>query len=510
MDNNFLTKHMKIQLSRVILKISKEYYFLGWDESQFKTVAIQEVKENAWRYQESSFSVNKFKCNFKDRLNCIIKKKIGLDNSNQTLLGYVNCCLERGNGKQGLSMLQVIHDLFLLIDYFPKGEFYDLLIQSNEQLGSVLNFIVDDNLKVIEQEGIDFLAKDPVSVILLEKYCKLKNVSVNEGKSMIEEFSFFQDDNFSGELLTNEAAYLIELGQIPVLSSEQVEELMIRIADEKKAQTDGKLTPSQKKMMEHNLKLVVFVAKYYTGMGLDFLELVQEGNFGLIKAIDKYDSSKGFRFSTYAIWWIRNSIRMAIINKGKVIRIPRYIYEEYLKYQSVQNRFESRLGRTPTVVELSLELNCSLEKVLYLQQLPMELFSLNFKVWDQEEVEFGDFIFSDTEVLDDFVVQSTLSDNMMLVLDGCNLSENERNVLDLFFGLKGNSCHTLEEIGEMYQVRRQRIHQIKNNALKKLRLYSETMKLVDYLDDPDRALANLEKVNSKYLSLRCNKKRDRR
>lgn len=267
--------------------------------------------------------------------------------------------------------------------------------------------------------------------------------------------------------------YLKEIGRVPLLSSDEEINLAIRIAD-------GDVAAKQR-LSEANLRLVVSIAKRYLGRGMQFLDLIQEGNLGLIKAVEKFDYTKGFKFSTYATWWIRQAITRAIADQARTIRIPVHMVETINKLVRVQRQLVQDLGRDPSPEEIAQEMNLDVEKVREIQKIAQEPVSLETPIGEEEDSHLGDFI-PDDEVLSpvDAATFTLLKEQLDTVLT--TLTEREKKVLTLRFGLEDGRARTLEEVGKEFDVTRERIRQIEAKALRKLRHPSRSKKLKDYLE----------------------------
>ena len=267
--------------------------------------------------------------------------------------------------------------------------------------------------------------------------------------------------------------YLKEIGRVPLLTSEEEIELAIRIADDDKK--------AKQRLAEANLRLVVSIAKRYVGRGMQFLDLIQEGNLGLIKAVDKFDYTKGFKFSTYATWWIRQAITRAIADQARTIRIPVHMVETINKVKKTSSQLLHKNGRDPSPEEIGEELNMSPDKVREILRLAQEPVSLETPIGEEEDSHLGDFI-PDDEALSpaDAASISLLKEQLAEVLK--TLTPREEKVLSLRFGLEDGHPRTLEEVGKEFNVTRERIRQIEAKALRKLRHPSRSKKLRDFLD----------------------------
>jgi len=267
--------------------------------------------------------------------------------------------------------------------------------------------------------------------------------------------------------------YLKEIGKVPLLTADEERELA-------QAMLDGD-EDAKNKLCEANLRLVVSIAKRYVGRGMHFLDLIQEGNLGLIKAVDKFDHSKGFKFSTYATWWIRQAITRAIADQARTIRIPVHMVETINKLIRIQRQLVQDLGREPEPEELAEKMEMSVEKVREIMKISQEPVSLEKPIGEEEDSHLGDFIPDDDAPSPaDQAAFTLLKEQLFEVLKG--LTPREEKVLRLRFGLDDGRARTLEEVGKEFNVTRERIRQIEAKALRKMRHPSRSKKLRDYLD----------------------------
>ncbi|MGL4850032.1 MAG: RNA polymerase sigma factor RpoD [Clostridium sp.] len=267
--------------------------------------------------------------------------------------------------------------------------------------------------------------------------------------------------------------YLKEIGKVPLLSSEEEIELARKIEEGSQY--------AKKKLAEANLRLVVSIAKRYVGRGMLFLDLIQEGNLGLIKAVEKFDYRKGYKFSTYATWWIRQAITRAIADQARTIRIPVHMVETINKLIRVQRQLLQELGRDPFPEEISKVMELPVEKVREIQKIAQEPVSLETPIGEEEDSHLGDFIpDDDAPAPAEAAAFTMLKEQLINVLD--TLTPREEKVLRLRFGLDDGRARTLEEVGKEFNVTRERIRQIEAKALRKLRHPSRSKKLKDYLD----------------------------
>ena len=270
--------------------------------------------------------------------------------------------------------------------------------------------------------------------------------------------------------------HLREIGKIPLLSAEEELELAKRVKEGDKKAKD--------KMAEANMRLVVSIAKRYSGRGLDFLDLIQEGHTDLLRAVEKFDPDKGFKFSTYATWWIRQAITRAIADQARTIRIPVHMVETINKLLRTQRRMTQELNREPTIEELSKELDMEPEKIEYVIKIKQDISSLDASVGrdgEDDESALQDFIVDeDTVSPEDSATSQLLKEQVQDMLS--SLSDREQKIVRMRFGLDNGKNHTLEEVGQEFAVTRERIRQIEAKALAKLRKHKDAKKLYEYLD----------------------------
>lgn len=352
-----------------------------------------------------------------------------------------------GKKKKSVLEIQEINDYFHDIDL------------DAEQMEKVFEYLESQNIDVLRINSDDDDIDD--SDIMLS----------DEDEVDMEKIDLSVPDGISIEDPVR--MYLKEIGKVPLLSAEEEVELARRMAD---GDEDAK-----KRLAEANLRLVVSIAKRYVGRGMLFLDLIQEGNLGLIKAVEKFDYHKGFKFSTYATWWIRQAITRAIADQARTIRIPVHMVETINKLIRVSRQLLQELGREPTPEEIAEELDMPVERVREILKISQEPVSLETPIGEEEDSHLGDFIQDDNvPVPADAATFTLLKEQLEEVLG--TLTEREQKVLILRFGLEDGRARTLEEVGKEFNVTRERIRQIEAKALRKLRHPSRSRKLKDYLE----------------------------
>ena len=343
------------------------------------------------------------------------------------------------------------------------------LITLGKKKGSITYEELAEKLKGLE---LDADSLDDLYNTLSENHIKV----VSENEEDDEDPSTTSNELLTKDLTINDPVrmYLKEIGQIKLLTTEEELELADRIA-----QGDEQ---AKAILAEANLRLVVSIAKRYVGRGMLFLDLIQEGNIGLMKAVEKFDVTKGYKFSTYATWWIRQAITRAIADQARTIRVPVHMVETINKMSRVERQLTLELNREPTEEELAKKMGTSVEKIRDIYKISQEPVSLEIPIGEEDDSHLGDFIPDETNMSpEDFAVNELLKDEISEVL--LTLTEREEKVIRLRFGLEDGRPRTLEEVGQLFGVTRERIRQIEAKALRKLRHPSRSRKLKDYLGD---------------------------
>ena len=365
----------------------------------------------------------------------------------------MNCLLERAKKQKNVVELQEIKEVF------QKGSL------TPAQLEGIVSYLEERKIDVLTMSEIDSDEIEQSDVFPEEVEKEYEGNREDEPEILHSERGGAEDPV---------RMYLKEIGRIPLLSSEEEIELAKRMemGDEE----------AKKKLSEANLRLTVSIAKRYSGRGMQFLDLIQEGNLGLIKAVEKFDYRKGYKFSTYATWWIRQSITRAIADQARTIRIPVHMVETMNRVNRTSRRLLQEYGREPTPEEIAVTMNLPVERILEVSKISQEPVSLETPIGEEEDSHLGDFIQDEhVPVPSEEAAHTLLREQLEEVMD--TLSDREQKVLALRFGLEDGKPHTLEEVGRDFQVTRERIRQIEAKALRKLRHPTRSRKLRDFLGE---------------------------
>lgn len=384
--------------------------------------------------------------------------------------------------------LKTIEKIFKKLNYIPNPDITIKLIDENLLLSETIKIIVNNDLDIITKGEINKIFDNDTIILIIESYCMMNNIKIQEYE---EDNKEFEENiiNYEGENIDIVKLYLNEISRRKLLTLDEEIKLTKRIKDGDEE--------AKKIFIESNLRLVVSVARKHLNQGLSFLDLIQEGNIGLMKAVDKFDSSKGYRFSTYATWWIRQGITRAISNKSRNVRIPVYLHRRINKFNKAAKELEMKYGREAKIEEIANELKISVKYAQEIYQYKNDSISINLLVGDDKDNELGNIISSKNIGPDEQAMTDLMKFQVKQLLEKCNLKPIEKEVILLRFGFNDTPM-TLGEIGNIYNISRQRVSQIEASALMKLRKYKNITDFAGYMENPKEAINNIEIYRKEY------------
>lgn len=378
-----------------------------------------------------------------------------INNSNtsyQLIDNYINYHFnEEISSIIALNYFSKLNTFFEKNNYMPNQDIIIKLIDNNSIFYKMIVEVINQNNTI--SELLKSIDSNDLLVNAIETFCMLKNISIVEDKEKIDHETF-SDDNVS--------TYINEISKIPLLTFDEEKELAYKI---KQGDKDAK-----EKFIESNLRLVLKIAYWYSNRGLSLLDLIQEGNIGLIKAVNKFDVEKGYKFSTFATYWVRQAMQRALANKSRNIRIPAYLYDKLYVYKYTMNNLSDKLNRQPTTEEIAQEMNITVEQVIAISKISMDTISTNIVVGDKEENELGNLISSDEDSIEEKLDKEELNKYLEYILN-CKLKEREREIIKYRFGFYDEKIMTLDELGKKYNITREAIRQIEKRVLRKIRIY---------------------------------------
>ncbi len=484
--NKKSTKNVYKEFNSIINSVIKHYNYLYLGTDEISDIIIN-VIENTKKTYTGKMSYEKYlTIELKKYFNKMIKDLVSdKEKKIELLCNFINKRISKSKDvKENLEELIEFDKFLLETEIVIEPEDLVVLLEKNRTLSDILDSIFNKYKKYITKGKIEEIFSNQRIIAIIENYCVIKNIEISEDESTDIYKNYSSSDSVR--------EYLNEIGRIELLTPEEEKELTINAKEGNKY--------ARERIIEGNLRLVASVAKRYLGRGLPFLDLIQEGNIGLMKAIDKFEPSYGFRFSTYATWWIRQAITRALASSSRNIRIPVHMAEKVRKYKTKQMELASMLGREPTIEEMMEELNLSRDNVIELHNLANDTISLNSKIdVTEDESELIEFIPSEEETPEELFEKKDLRKLLMQLLNTANYKERDREVLLYRFGLKTGVPMTLNEVGEKFNITRERVRQIEARALKIIRYRKDTLGLLSYSDSPNESQANIGKYKSNYV-----------
>lgn len=464
----------------ILEKIYDKYKYLNLSFEEFNNISMIEINNITKKFGSADLYLKYVKECLNNKFDKLVQEK--LNNTNESIIilnNYIDIYLkETDKYEKAISYLKKLNLFFATYDFTPNPDLIIQLVSKNTIIKKILSVIVEENITLIKNRKLNGRFDDNI-IFFIETYCMLNDIVIPD-----EEFDVNDFNLSNSNAVDSVKMYLSEIGRTPLLKSEEEKQLFLKILD-----GDEK---AKKLFVESNLRLVVSVAKRYQNNGLDLLDLIQEGNIGLMKAVERFDITKGYKFSTYATWWINQSIRIAVVSKSRSIRIPTHLSEKIAKYKRVKYYLENKLNREPTRNELAEEMNISVEDIVKLQTLQTDVISFNMHVGEDDETELGDLIVADEPLLEETVNSNLLSEEIVKVFEDLNLTPKEIGVIKMRFGLDNGISMTLEEVGKYYGITRERVRQIEAKTLRKIRKSRHVKRLAAYAQKPDEALKHLK------------------
>ena len=498
-NENINIEQLQEILEPVIEMLKEKYDYANISEILFEQIVKDSIEKgyNQIKDNQAANVLLVIERQIKDNINNYIKECLNDENLGIKLFNrYCRKNINFGETHDSkIKSLKEIANFFKDLDYFPSLNFYSKILEENTFINSTIKDIVSNNISLIKKGEFDSISDDNIIISFIESYCLKNNIETEENYKELYRATP-TDEEYDVDTITY---YLNSLPD--TLTKEEEQELAYRILEGDKKAKDI--------FSQRNLRLVVSIAKKFIGRGVDFEDLIQDGNIGLMKAIDKFDVTKGYKFSTYATWWIRQEINRAIIKNHNNIGVPVYFYERNIKrYLQALENLKIKLKRTPSFKEISEESGMSLDAVKELYLFQAGTVSINTYIKNEETLELLETIPSNTP--EDIILTNSFHNQLKETLKKADLTEREMNILELRFGLNNNLEKTLREIGKQYGITRQRVRQLEQIAIWKIRSSIDTKELTVYANNTSIALENLEVSRKEYMTKKLKKKKSKK
>ncbi len=466
--------------------IYRDYGFIGIPLDEFNSLYNRVLKD--YEKSQSNKSAEDFVL---QRLRMFFEEKIKhqfttFEGSLNIINNFIKNRLISPNNYDGaIKQIKKLLDFLGKYDYIPNPDLVIELFNRNPVFNSIIEKIYSNYKSIIKKGEIEKLYDNEILIGFIEIYCMINNIEKIEVKEEIEEE--IGEEN-AGPIKTALRSYLDDIAKFDVLTKEEEVELFRRIQDGDES--------AKEEFIKHNLRLVVPIAKRYNNYGVPLIDLIFYGNIGLIIAVKKFKPEKGYKFSTYATSWIKRKVYAGLLTDSKLIKLPQERIAEVIYYNRVLIKLQNDLGRTPTLKEIAKEMDYDASELAKLISINDGIVSLNKKLSDENGAELVELIADSDDTPEEITMKTSLSDNIRALFSLSNLSEKEVVVLKHRFGFDGLSMKTLEQIGKLLGVKRQRIKQIEAKAIDKLRYSPYTKDFAIYMDNPEGALEFLRRINA--------------
>ncbi len=468
-------ERMDLSMKNILENLENKYNYLRIDEKEYQKMAksVLETMKNEDNKTEENF-LSKMEGKIKEKKKVILKNPEHLE---QILTSFMD---ENMKENEDVEFLYQLSEFLKKINNAYTIDTFITLLNKNEKFHELLRQVVEKNMDYIKRRSLKTVFKSESILSMINAYCILHDIEEEKNDLDLENKEIYTSSYRS---------YISEISRYPILTREEEKALFYRIRNHDEE--------ARKKLIECNLRLVVSIALKYSKNDHSLLDFIQDGNIGLMKAIDKFDIEKGYKFSTYAPWWIKHAIQRGIENKGRIIRFPSGVYYDLKDYRKAIEELQNSLSRNPTLKELSVYLRKSEKSVLHLAAYDDDILSTNFPINDEESSIVEDFITDEKENIEDKAMRSSLNEGINVLFKKAKLNEREKNILLLrneFYG----RIYSLEEIGKMYGITRERARQIESKALYKLRNTGMVRTFSIYMDYPMQAEENLKIILEEY------------
>ncbi len=495
-------KQILEEYTKLIESVYEEYAYLKLPKEQYLKLILEIIDKTKKGYNEDIAYESYLENALHNEMNNQVRKKLKTNDTISLINNFINENISHST--KPLECLKTIATFLSTYDYEPDIDTLINILNKNAFLTSILKTIVDENMEGIKENSITETITDELVYSFIKTYCMLNNIDI--------EYNGFQDETESEELIyeldeyndsietildNSVKMYLKEIGKIPLLTISEEKELAKLVANGDKKAKD--------KLIESNLRLVVSIAKHYLNKGLSFLDLIEEGNIGLMKAADLYDYDKGYKFSTYATWWIRQAITRALADQARTIRIPAHMVEKINKMASIERQLTLKLNREPSIEELAKSMQISIDELKKIKNTTNVTTSLNEIVGDKNDSEIGDFVKSKDKRPDEIALTKVMQEEVRNMLAKSVLKPKEQEIVRLRFGIGYDRSYMLEEIARKFGCTRESIRQIETRALKKLARSKEIKKYLDYIDNKELAIQNLDYAKKEFYSNKSKK-----